>query len=102
MIYYAHTATKADGSPEPDRSKWQPLDEHLGHVAAEAAHFAAAFDAADWGRCTGLWHDFGKYLEDLQRPTAVPQHLVLISGSLSVRAAYAYANDQGSLPADPQ
>lgn len=24
--YYAHTATKPDGTPDPDESKWQRLD----------------------------------------------------------------------------
>ena len=34
MIYYAHTATRSDGSPDPDQSHWQLLDDHLNHVAA--------------------------------------------------------------------
>ena len=47
MTYYAHTATKSDGSPEPDKSHWQPLSDHLRNVAALAAGFAAPFGAAE-------------------------------------------------------
>jgi len=32
-----------------------------------AAQFAAAFDAAAWGRLAGLWHDLGKYRPEFQR-----------------------------------
>ncbi|MCR6654785.1 MAG: CRISPR-associated endonuclease Cas3'' [Opitutus sp.] len=74
MEYYAHTATLADGSPNPDPSSWQPLytgdPQHPGHldgVARLAAEFASAFDAADWARLAGLWHDLGKYSEAFRR-----------------------------------
>jgi CRISPR-associated endonuclease/helicase Cas3 len=66
MIPYAHTATKPDGAPNPDRSKWQPLDEHLRNVADGAARFGGAFNAADWARCAGQWHDLGKYSAEFQ------------------------------------
>lgn len=71
MIAYAHTATHADGSPDPDKSHWQPLhtgtgDGHLEQVAFRAATFADAFGAADWARLAGLWHDLGKYSEKFQ------------------------------------
>ncbi len=66
MIYYAHTATRPDGSPDPNREQWQRLDEHLRHVADDAARFAAAFNAADWARLAGLWHDLGKYSAEFQ------------------------------------
>jgi CRISPR-associated endonuclease/helicase Cas3 len=40
---------------------WQPLDEHLAAVAAQAAEFAGAFGVAEWARLAGMWHDLGKY-----------------------------------------
>lgn len=74
MACYAHTATRSDGSPEPDQSKWQPLytgnpanPGHLENVARLAAEFASAFGAADWARLAGLWHDLGKYSLEFQR-----------------------------------
>ncbi|MBE2294350.1 MAG: CRISPR-associated endonuclease Cas3'' [Phycisphaerales bacterium] len=70
--------TDLDKTPEPiqdhsslflahvrqdDCGQWHthPLDEHLRGVAALAESFAAAFDAGDWARLAGLWHDLGKY-----------------------------------------
>jgi hypothetical protein len=38
--YYAHTAVKADGSPDLDTANWQLLSTHLGNVAALAKGFA--------------------------------------------------------------
>jgi CRISPR-associated endonuclease/helicase Cas3 len=61
MIYYAHTATKRDGSPDPDESKWQLLRDHLRNVAELAAKFAAPFGASNEARVAGLLHDLGKY-----------------------------------------
>lgn len=71
MIAYAHTATKSDGTPDPDKSHWQPLytgkgDGHLEQVAFWAATFADAFGAADWAHLAGLWHDLGKYSDSFQ------------------------------------
>ncbi len=70
---YAHTATQANGSPDPDRAKWQPLAActpqapgHLDAVAALAADFASALGAADWARFAGLWHDLGKFSDAFQ------------------------------------
>ena len=73
MIHYAHTATRPDGSPDPNRDHWQLLTNadpanpgHLESVAKLAATFASAFDAADWARLAGLWHDLGKYSTEFQ------------------------------------
>jgi hypothetical protein len=37
MIPYAHTATLADGSPDPNRAHWQRLEDHLLNVARFAS-----------------------------------------------------------------
>jgi CRISPR-associated endonuclease/helicase Cas3 len=73
MTYYAHTAVRPDGTCDPDRANWQPLHTgdlmrpgHLEAVADLAAKFAAPFDAADWARLAGLWHDLGKYSGEFQ------------------------------------
>lgn len=58
--FYAHTREKQ--SP----STWQPLREHLETVAELAGGFASAFDAEEWGRLAGLWHDLGKYRTPFQ------------------------------------
>jgi CRISPR-associated protein Cas7/Csd2 subtype I-C len=42
------------------------LREHLSSVARLAAQFASAFNAADWARLAGLWHDLGKYRAGFQ------------------------------------
>ena len=67
MIYYAHTATRPDGSPDPDESKWQPLRTHLENVANLAATFAAPFAASEEARLAGLLHDLGKYSTRFQQ-----------------------------------
>lgn len=73
LRYYAHTAEDAEGNRINDRSKWQPLytgdathPGHLEEVARLAAHFAGAFDAAEWVRLAGLWHDLGKFSDAFQ------------------------------------
>lgn len=57
---YAHTR---DGQPP---ETWQPLRDHLEAVAGLASGFSAAFDAGEWGRLLGLWHDLGKYRAQFQ------------------------------------
>ena len=52
--FFAHSK---DGVP---LKSWQPLQEHLENVSHMAAGFAGAFQAQDWGRIAGLWHDLGK------------------------------------------
>ena len=41
MTYYAHTAQRPDGSPDPNPRCWQRLRDHLRNVAALAKRFAA-------------------------------------------------------------
>ncbi|HEX4959321.1 MAG TPA: CRISPR-associated endonuclease Cas3'' [Thermoanaerobaculia bacterium] len=42
------------------------MEEHLLAVAALAEEFGAAFDAGEWGRLAGLWHDLGKARREFQ------------------------------------
>ncbi len=66
MIFYAHTAVRADGRPDPDTSRWQLLADHLTGVAARARHFGRPLDLADEAELAGLMHDLGKYSERFQ------------------------------------
>lgn len=51
-----------------DRSgRMHRLDDHLATVGQLAADSASAFNAAEWARLAGLWHDLGKYREGFQR-----------------------------------
>ena len=61
-IFLAHVRQDTNG-------QWLPhlLDDHLRSVAALAEDFAAAFDAGDWAKLAGLWHDLGKYRPAFQR-----------------------------------
>jgi CRISPR-associated endonuclease/helicase Cas3 len=61
MGTYAHSLPN-----EPDRSKWQPLQEHLVAVANAAAKFAALFESADWAWNVGWLHDVGKAADEFQ------------------------------------
>ena len=64
MNYYAHTAETAAGERDPNKSRWQPLSEHLRNVADKARVFGGPLDlAAQWA---GLLHDLGKYREPFQ------------------------------------
>lgn len=66
MIYYAHTAEGPDGSPDPDKSRWQKLSDHLRSVAALAKRFAEPLGMADEAELVGLLHDLGKYRDEFQ------------------------------------
>ncbi|MCU7904746.1 MAG: CRISPR-associated helicase Cas3' [Candidatus Thiodiazotropha sp. (ex Epidulcina cf. delphinae)] len=55
--YFAHSGNN------PDKSDWQPLSEHLHHVADLAASNAKHFKASQLARIAGLLHDAGKYSE---------------------------------------
>ena len=57
---YAHTLP---GRPE---AEWQDLFCHLENVSQHAAASGACFDAGDWARVAGLWHDLGKYSDAFQ------------------------------------
>lgn len=79
---YAHTL----GSRVED---WEPLESHLRLVAGNdrfpgAAGFAAAFDANEWGRILGLWHDLGKFAPQFQdylrRQNRLEAHLEQLPG----------------------
>ncbi|MFZ5493772.1 MAG: CRISPR-associated helicase Cas3' [Verrucomicrobiota bacterium] len=67
MRYYAHTAEDEEGNRIDDRTKWQPLADHLRSVAELAAKFAAPFGASDEARLAGLLHDLGKYAARFQQ-----------------------------------
>jgi CRISPR-associated endonuclease/helicase Cas3 len=43
------------------------LAEHLHAVALGAGEKAALFDAGNWGRLAGIWHDLGKYRVGFRR-----------------------------------
>ena len=58
--HFAHSTSR------PDRADWQPLREHLHHVADLAAQRAAKFGAGEWGCIAGLLHDLGKYSDEFQ------------------------------------
>lgn len=45
----------------------EPLELHMLEVAIRAEEFATHFDADDWGRVLGAWHDLGKYRIGFQR-----------------------------------
>jgi CRISPR-associated endonuclease/helicase Cas3 len=60
-MHYAHTL------PDQGPDAWEPLEVHLGEVAALAEQHAAKFGAGRWGRLAGLWHDLGKYSEAFQK-----------------------------------
>lgn len=60
-VAYAHT------KPGRPIAEWEPLEEHLRNVARLAEAFASPFQAGDWARLAGLWHDLGKYRDAFQR-----------------------------------
>ncbi len=89
MNYYAHTAETAMRERDSDRSRWQPLSEHLRNVADKAREFGEPFGlAAKW---TGLLHDLGKYRDPFQeylageRPGSVETHHAMYGAALAFR-----------------
>jgi len=59
--FYAHS------TPNPDKSDWQPLREHLEAVAEIAARNASAFSGDTLAHLAGLLHDLGKYTDEFQQ-----------------------------------
>lgn len=57
MKYIAHT----------EENREQLLSEHLQGTAKLAEMFAAKFGKGDWGYCSGLLHDIGKYSMEFQQ-----------------------------------
>jgi len=85
--FYAHSLQ--------DRSEtdWEDLEEHLQKVAAQAASFASAFNASEWGRLAGLWHDLGKFRVEFQARLRGSRESVEHAG---VGAALAFSKDKTS------
>lgn len=101
--YYAHSTSN------PDKSDWQPLEEHLLAVAQRAEEFAAAFNAGKWGRCAGLLHDAGKACTDfiarLEGKPGRVDHITFgarqalhVHKACGVLLAYAICGHHGGLP----
>jgi CRISPR-associated endonuclease/helicase Cas3 len=86
--FYAHSK---EGRPE---SEWEDLDVHLQRVARLAAEFAEAFDAGDWGRLAGLWHDLGKFRPEFQDRLRGSRESVEHAG-LGAVLAYSKSRDRG-------
>lgn len=59
MEYFAHSKNRGE--------RWEPLHEHLTHVAQLAADFAKPFGASEQAFLAGLLHDLGKYSERFNR-----------------------------------
>lgn len=112
-VFYAHSREE-----EPDKSKWQVLEDHLRNTANLAREFADAWEAGDWGYLAGLWHDIGKYSSEFQakicavdgedahietskrvdHSTAGTQHAHAHLGDAGKVIAYAIAGHHGGIP----
>lgn len=103
MTYYAHT------SSTPDKTDWQPLDQHLVNVSTLAAHFAESFHGGEWGKIAGLLHDAGKATHQFTRrlegsATRVDhagfgaQLAQQRAGKLGLLLSYAITGHHGGLP----
>lgn len=57
---YAHSA------PGKPLTEWHLLENHLRVTAERAAEFARPWNAEEWARIAGLWHDLGKHSNDFQ------------------------------------
>lgn len=61
MTAYAHTIPDGRGGTDRDRSKWQPLEEHLRNVGAVARNALEHCGLGDIAQRIGERHDLGKY-----------------------------------------
>ena len=66
MNYYAHTAVRPDGTPDPDTANWQLLSTHLRNVAELAKWFAEPLGLAAEAWLAGRLHDLGKFRDEFQ------------------------------------
>lgn len=99
MTYVTHL--REDGT-------YQSLQEHIENVGNLAAAYAAAFQAQEHARRTGLLHDIGKYSPRAQRRQQDPQHAPKADHSTAglqealrlrdVPAAFAVAGHHGGMP----
>src|SRR6056297_3045909 len=64
MSYYAHSLPG-----NPDRTKWETIEEHERAVAKLSAGFLNRINPGltAWGNLIGQWHDIGKYSDEFQR-----------------------------------
>jgi CRISPR-associated endonuclease/helicase Cas3 len=101
--FYAHS------TESPDKSDWQPLEDHLCNVAKLAEEFAAVFGAGAWGRVAGLLHDAGKATRAFQeRLEGSPQRVdhstfgarlaQEYGGRLGLLLSYMIGGHHGGLP----
>ena len=101
--FYAHS------TDNPDKSDWQPLEEHLREVAKLAEEFAEEFGAGKWGESAGWLHDAGKasaaFQERLEGSSRKVDHSTFgarlaqaDSGPLGLLLSYAIAGHHGGLP----
>lgn len=60
VIYYAHSRKGEE------KSKWQPLIDHLNGTAALAERFGADAGVSELARTAALMHDLGKYSQEFQ------------------------------------
>ena len=68
-----------------EEGRQQLLIDHLKGTSLLAERFASVFDAPEWGRMAGLYHDIGKYSaafqrrileDDERRQIMLPRHLL--------------------------
>ena len=94
MNYYAHTVETETGKPDPNKSRWQPLAEHLRNVGDKARKFAEPL-LANAAEQAGLLHDLGKYRVPFQeylageRPGTVETHHAMYGAALAFQQNWA-------------
>jgi CRISPR-associated endonuclease/helicase Cas3 len=66
VTFFAHSTDNSD------QSDWQTLASHLSAVGMLAAERAERFGGEEFGRAAGLLHDLGKYTEEFQKRSHVP------------------------------